>query len=172
MDIQELLKHYGIFPVQLLSTAATSISGEAQASGKSQSENVESIILSDRQGSKPKSFAEVFEGNTKKTWLTTSNGSADGQDKVVPLVQTPPPLMEGGNMAMVIDEEENLKGVEENIFNVLGKLSLQRGAEQITTFDLREKLAVVWGLSKFMVIPIRRGFFTCPWMLCLIRAWL
>lgn len=71
----------------------------------------------------------------------------------------PEPVMEGGNVAVILDENEYMKGVEENRFCVLGKLTMQRGAEAITTLTLRDKLSEIWGLSRFKVILIERGFF-------------
>lgn len=62
-------------------------------------------------------------------------------------------------MAVVLDKNEYLKGVEENMFSVLGKLSVQRGADSIMILALKEKLFVVWGLSCFKVIPIGKGFY-------------
>lgn len=62
-------------------------------------------------------------------------------------------------MAVVLDEGEYQKGVEENMVSVLGRLTVPRGAEKIITLSLKEKLSTVWGFLNFKVISIGRSFF-------------
>lgn len=61
----------------------------------------------------------------------------------VPLARTPSSVMEGGNVVVVLDVNEYSKGVEENRYSVLDRLTVQRGATQITTLDLKEKMSTV-----------------------------
>lgn len=75
----------------------------------------------------------------------------------VPLISTSPQV-EGGNVTVTIDEGEYKKGLEENRHNVIGRLSLPKGEQLLTTLDLKMKLELVWGFTNFRVIPIGRGY--------------
>lgn len=49
----------------------------------------------------------------------------------------PIPRVEGGNVVVEIDEDDNHKGVNELMFSVVGKLSLQNGEVAPSTLDLK-----------------------------------
>lgn len=42
----------------------------------------------------------------------------------------------------------------------MGKLNLQDGEPILSTFPLKEKLAAVWALDNFKVVPISKGYYT------------
>lgn len=80
-----------------------------------------------------KTFIEALTGKRK------AEGEGDW-DEAVPLTQTQPPQIEGGNITVTINEEEYAKGLAENRYNIIGCPSLLIGEESVTTLGLKKKL--------------------------------
>lgn len=62
--------------------------------------------------------------------------------------------MVGENIVVEVDDIDYCKGVEELQFSVVGRLSLQRGLNIPTAMEVKSKLAEVWKISNFKVIPL------------------
>lgn len=109
------------------------------------------------------SYADKARGsnfNPSANYLEDLEGvSFNDLSGATPLVTAPPPQIEGGNLAIVLDEDEYSKGVRANQFSVIGRVLMQRGNSLPNTMELRRKLETVWGLSQFRILPIGRGFF-------------
>lgn len=87
IDIQELLQWYGI-PLKYHVGSANSNQISKSTKGNQRSEEDRSKV------ERPRSFIGVLEGKV---------------EEAMPLVKMPPPVMEGGNVAVVLDENKYLK---------------------------------------------------------------
>lgn len=69
------------------------------------------------------------------------------------------PRYEGGNLVIDLDKEDYKRGVEELKYNVVGRLFLTKGCEHPTTMELKNKLAQIWGVPNFKIVPLGGGYF-------------
>lgn len=69
------------------------------------------------------------------------------------------PHIEGSNLIVELDVEDYKHGVEEPRYSVVGRNHLQKGKPAPMTIEMEVKLALIWGLDMFKLIPIGRGFF-------------
>lgn len=79
--------------------------------------------------------------------------------RVLSLIPASQPRMERGNIAIQINEVEYDRGVEEIQHNVIGRIFHHRGEVMLSTMEIRGHLELIWKTSKFMIIPIGRGYF-------------
>lgn len=79
----------------------------------------------------------------KKSFIKALTG-----DSVVALKPLKIPSVEGGNVCVEIDKLELQKGIEENKYNLIGRVLLGKGDDSITTMGVK-KLESSWGLKPF-----------------------
>lgn len=60
---------------------------------------------------------------------------------------------------VTIDEGEYQKGLEDNKYNIIGRVTMRRGDPLPSTLDLRKKLESVWGMLRFKIKPVGRGYY-------------
>lgn len=68
---------------------------------------------------------QMNHGRTVESVRTFANVAGSRTGSAIRLIQTPEPQVEGGNVSVVLDEEEYSKGLEDNQFSALGRLSRQ-----------------------------------------------
>lgn len=69
------------------------------------------------------------------------------------------PIYEGDNLTISLNEDEYLKSLDANKYNVIGRLILQKGDTPPTAKELKEKLEKIWGLENMKFIPMGKGYF-------------
>lgn len=155
MDIQELLKFYGIDPKPTKNMESGGLDTKQQHGGEAASEIRKSdqgvgipdsdVVL------RPKSFAEILSGKQSVIEIE--------EEAAVPLIKVQPPQLEGGNLTVIIDEGEYMKRVEDNKYNVIGRVNMKKGDPLLSTLELRKKLESVWGITWFKVTPVGRAHY-------------
>lgn len=71
------------------------------------------------------------------------------------------PKLVGGNIVITINEDEYVKGLEDFIRCLIGRLVLAKGDKPISTPELKVKLSGIWKLNDgtWMLNPLGKGFF-------------
>lgn len=66
-----------------------------------------------------------------------------------PIVQRPPPQVEGGNITIVLDEDEYIRRIEASQFSIIGMLFKSNKTITPSNIELKAKLANagVWIIS-------------------------
>lgn len=123
MDILEVLKFYELSSPACNGVHVTDkVNPSANWQGKENEGNKQLM----------KSYAEILTGKQPSSTVDVE------EEEAVPLILTPLPQMEGGNVTFTIDESEYNKGLEINQYNVIGRLSMRKGDSVLNTLELRK----------------------------------
>lgn len=69
-----------------------------------------------------------------------------------------PNKVEGGNIIVEIDKEDVEKEATNCIYEVIGRISYQKGDKPLSTPEMKNKLAELWKIPNFDIAHIGKGF--------------
>lgn len=77
------------------------------------------------------------------------------------MLKESPPRVEGGNIAVTVDEDEYAFGVAEFRYSLFGRLVLSKGVKPIKIKDLKKRLSTIWRIKEevWKLIPLGKGHF-------------
>lgn len=95
-------------------------------------------------------------GVGKKSFLDAVNG--DGSSTGVPMNLTPI-RVEGGNVIVEVDEEEIEKESVNCAYDVIGRVTYQKGDKPFSHAELQTKLQTLWKLPRVEIAHMGKGFY-------------
>ncbi|ESW24094.1 hypothetical protein PHAVU_004G102300, partial [Phaseolus vulgaris] len=78
----------------------------------------------------------------------------------IPLSQLPTPCIKGDMVAIRVEEEDYLAGLEDCKNHLHGRIILYKGNKPLTHLALTKKLHLVWhAIGPWKVMPLGKGFY-------------
>lgn len=96
---------------------------------------------------------ESISKGAQKTFLNALNGNVVGK----PLKWTPL-CLEGGNVIIEVDEEDIENEAQQCVYDIVGRVTYQKGDKPFSTPELKTKLDALWKITYFISRILIRVF--------------